>query len=237
MSLNDEEYLLSNPFGLETESDFHAARRNTTVKLINQFGKGKDLFRILDVGCGVGSITTLISESIPQAKIDAIDIVEKAIIQAQINSSKINFFHADGMVFQGLGYNYDVILLNNIYEHIENPCGMLINLKNLLNDDGVFIISTPNRYFIKNILRKLLGLSIAIPKYHITEYSIGQIYDHHLYAGLKINLVTCPKFSHSNFKLINFISYTILQPIFDFYLKIMQSKTRLGSLLFIVSSK
>lgn len=237
MNINENEYNQENPFGLEVESDFHSARKNTTIQIISQVSDRNKSIRILDVGCGIGLITKMVASEFPKGKIDAIDIVEKAIIYAQADSYGVNFSYADGMQFKGFGYLYDVILLNNIYEHIENPCGLLKNLKNLLSENGVFIISTPNRYFVKNILRKIFGLKIAIPKYHITEYSIGQIYDQHLYAGLKIKQVITPTFNFKGFKLINFIAFKIIQPIIDYYLKLMKSKTRMGSLLFIVSSK
>jgi hypothetical protein len=149
----------------------------------------------------------------------------------------INFIKSDALTFKGFGYLYDIIVLNNIYEHVENPVGMLINLKELLTSDGFFIISTPNRYYIKNILRKLFGLSIVIPKYHITEYSIGQIYDHHLYAGLNIKNVVVPEFKRERFRLTDFAIFKMIRPILDTYLKLLKSRTRLGSLLFIISGK
>lgn len=237
MSINDEEYELENPFGLETESDFHATRRNVTIALIKKHTRDKEAIKILDAGCGKGNITKIIKQHIPSATIDAIDISEKAIELAEKEVSAIKFIQADAMTFNGFGYLYDVIVLNNIYEHVENPTGILINLKQLLTDDGVFIISTPNRYFIKNVLRKLFGLRIAIPKYHITEYSIGQLYDHHKYAGLIIKKVVLPKFKRERFRLSDFVIFKLAQPMLDTYLKLLKSRTRLGSLLFIISKK
>lgn len=237
MNNSIDEYENENPFGLETISDFHKTRRDFTIQLIKEYIQNKVDVNVLDVGCGMGAITKLIAENFRSVNIDAIDIVEKAIQLAKKDYESINFMQADAMSFMGLEYKYDIIVLNNIYEHVENPCGMLINLKKLLKDNGVFIISTPNRYFIKNILRKIFGLRISIPKYHITEYSIGQIYDHHLYCGLKIKQIILPKFKRERFKLIDFVSYTLLQPPLDYYLKITKSKTRMGSLLFIISSK
>jgi len=237
MNLNKEEYEIANPFGLETDSDFHATRRNVTISLIKENLKKNETAKILDVGCGVGKITRLMKHSNPYAVIDAIDISEKAIEYAKKEKMGINFIRADAIAFNGFGYLYDVIVLNNIYEHVENPTGILINLKQLLADDGIFIISTPNRYSIKNVLRKLFGLKVVIPKYHVTEYSIGQIYDHHIYAGLLIEKIVLPEFKRERFRLKDFVIFKIVQPMLDNYLKLLRSSTRLGSLLFVISKK
>jgi 2-polyprenyl-3-methyl-5-hydroxy-6-metoxy-1,4-benzoquinol methylase len=237
MSVNDDEFESENPFGLDTDSDFQATRRNITISLIKKYSDEALTFRILDVGCGKGNITRSINQSIPNASIDAFDISAKAIVTALKAAMNINFFQADALTFKGFGYLYDIIILNNIYEHVENPVGLLINLKHFLTDNGAFIISTPNRYYIKNVLRKLFGLRIIIPKYHVTEYSIGQIYDHHLYANLIVENVVIPDFKREEVKITDIVIFKIIQPILDAYLKLLKSRTRLGSLLFVVSKK
>ena len=235
MDSNIEEYNSSNPFGLETDSDFHATRRNTTLSIIRDHILSNKSPRILDVGCGKGLITSLIGQHHQNAVIDAIDISSKAIDHAKTLSSAINYAVNDAIVFNGYGNKYDIIVMNNIYEHIENPAGVLINLKRFLAHDGIFIISTPNRYNTRNVLKKLFGLRISIPKYHITEYSIGQLYDHHVYAGLKIKQIIIPKFKREKFKLSVFVIFKIIEPILNIYFSLLKSKTRTGSLLFVIS--
>jgi SAM-dependent methyltransferase len=237
MSLVNDEYNHENPYGLDVDSDFHKTRRNTTISLIGEYTKGRPGVRILDAGCGKGIITKLIHNNFPDSSLDAIDISTNAIEQAIIEEKGINFQKEDALTFKGFGYLYDIIIINNVYEHVENPSGMLINLKQLLADDGVFIISTPNRYHIKNVLRKLFGLRIVIPQYHITEYSIGQIYDHHAYAGLKIKRIIMPDFKRDRLKIRDLVIFNIIQPVLDTYLKLLKSDTRLGCLLFIISGK
>lgn len=236
MCLNDKEYELENPFGLDTDSDFHAMRKRTTISLIKEYLRNTEAINLLDVGCGRGNITKFINQQIPIANIDAIDISEKAIRLAESEVSKIHFINADAMSYDANGLSYNIILLNNIYEHVENPVAVLLNLKKMLTEDGIIIISTPNRYSIKNIIRKLIGLRIFIPTYHITEYSLGQLYDHHQYAGLKIKRVIMPKFKTEKFRLKDILIFNFLLPITDIYFKLLKSRTRLGTTLFIVSS-
>jgi len=237
MNINDIEYAKENPYGLESESCFHATRKNITLSLINALITPEKNIKILDVGCGKGIITKQIQLKFPTASIDAIDFSRKAIQIAKQERTTIRFETIDVLNFKGYGYYYDIILLNNVYEHIENPPGTLIHLKNYLTEDGVFIISTPNRYHVKNIIRKLIGMEIVISKYHITEYSIGQIYDHHKYAGLKIIRMLFPKYKIEKFRVVNFLSFILIQSIVDEYLRLIRSKTRLGKLMFIISQK
>lgn len=122
------EYEKDNPFGLEIESDFHLTRRNVTVSLIRSFFN-KKIINILDVGCGKGLITRHLNDSFPNAKIDAIDISEKAIKYAKEIKCNINFLVSNAELFKGFEYNYDAIILNNIYEHVENPILIIKNVK------------------------------------------------------------------------------------------------------------
>lgn len=237
MNLNIEEYNSLNPFGLETDSDFHATRRNTTLSIIKNHIRSIASPEMLDVGCGKGSITSFINKNIPDLHIDAIDIASLAIENAKNSSPEINYSINDAIEFKGFGYKYHVIVLNNIYEHLENPVGVLINLKKVLADDGIFIISTPNRYNTRNVVKKLFGLRITIPKYHITEYSIGQLYDHHLYAGLRVKEIILPKFKREKFKLSSYLIISFIEPVFNTYFRFVNSKTRTGGLLFVISSK
>lgn len=49
--------------------------------------------------------------------------------------------------------SFSVVLLMDVFEHLgENPLFSLENIKRVLKKDGVFIISTPNFFRIKNIL-------------------------------------------------------------------------------------
>ncbi len=235
ISTEVDEYGKDNPFGLETESSFHETRKNTTIALIHEYSNSAKDLGILDVGCGRGDITHSMALSFPNAHIDAIDISPMAIQMAKATVSSINFTCMDAMLFKGFGYKYNFIVLNNIYEHVENPTGLLNNLKKYLEEDGMIIISTPNRYHIRNVLRKLLGKRITIPPYHITEYSIGQLYEHHSYCSLKIKCILFPKFRRERIRTKDIIFYKLIQPIFDTYLKTIRSRTRLGTLLFIVS--
>jgi len=235
MKVQLNEYEEDNPFGLETESDFHNTRKQQTLRILKAYINDFEDIYILDVGCGKGNITKFIREEYKNIKIDALDISEKAIKTAKGNIQGVNFIISDIYKYSPVNIKYDAIILNNIFEHVENPSCMLVNIKKVLAEDGIILISTPNRYYLKNLIRKFIGLNIPIPKYHITEYSIGQMHDLHKYAGLKIIQIIFPKFKREEFKFLNFILENIFKPILDKYMSLINSSTRFGSLMFIIS--
>lgn len=235
MEKNQEEYDLENPFGLETKSDFHLIRKDVTISILKEYVSDTAESCILDVGCGRGNITKCIKQNFASTKLDAIDISQTAINLASQEITGVNFLIADAATYSSNGILYDAIVLNNIYEHVESPIQILNNLRSLLKKDGVFIISTPNRYHLKNTIKILVGGSIKIPAYHITEYSIGQIYDYHNYCNLQIEKIVSPVFKYEKFKLTNFIVFRLLRPLIDEFLKLRKSKNKMGSLLFVIS--
>lgn len=207
--MTNNEYEKDNAFGLETESEFHNARIHGTIKIILDYGKNNPISNILDVGCGVGTIVKRVHEVLPDCLLDAFDISLFAVSRAKENTKNINYFVADADAIPIIRRKYQVVLLNNIYEHVENPVKILREIRKILLPQGIVIISTPNRYHLKNILKVILGKTIVIPSFHITEYSIGQIRDHHRAAGLRVDRFIMPEIKYkkglSNGLLINII--------------------------------
>lgn len=74
---------------------------------------------ILDIGTGSGCIAISLAKHLPQSKISAIDISEKALKiareNAEINNVEINFMQADILQKELLEEKYDVIVSNPPY--------------------------------------------------------------------------------------------------------------------------
>ena len=114
--------------------------------------------KILDIGCGGG----LICEPLAKlgAKITGIDFVEKNIKVAKLhaleNNLKINYIVGDINKIK-LKQKYDVVILFEVLEHVEDWGKTLSKIKTLMNKGGVIIISTINR----NILSKIFAIKLA----------------------------------------------------------------------------
>ncbi len=113
---------------------------------------------ILDLGCGGG----LVSESLSRlgANVTGIDFVKKNIEIAKKHAAKkklkINYINSN---IENLKLNkkFDVIIMFEILEHLNNWENFLLKITNNLKKDGIVIISTINR----NLFSKYIAIHFA----------------------------------------------------------------------------
>ena len=114
--------------------------------------------KILDVGCGGGIICEPLARL--GAKVTGIDFAPNNIIAAKIHSKKnklkINYINKD-IEKSKLNEKFDIILMFEVLEHLDNWKKTIKNIKKNLNNNGLIIISTINR----NLLSKLFAINIA----------------------------------------------------------------------------
>ena len=114
--------------------------------------------KILDVGCGGGIICEPLARL--GAKVTGIDFAPNNIIAAKIHSKKnklkINYIYKD-IEKSKLDEKFDIILMFEVLEHLDNWKKTIKNIKKNLNKNGLIIISTINR----NLLSKLFAINIA----------------------------------------------------------------------------
>ncbi len=114
--------------------------------------------KILDVGCGGGIICEPLARL--GAKVTGIDFAPNNIIAAKIHSKKnklkINYINKD-IEKSELDEKFDIILMFEVLEHLDNWKKTIKNIKKNLNNNGLIIISTINR----NLLSKLFAINIA----------------------------------------------------------------------------
>ncbi len=114
--------------------------------------------KILDVGCGGGIICEPLARL--GAKVTGIDFAPNNIIAAKIHSKKnklkINYINKD-IEKSKLDEKFDIILMFEVLEHLDNWKKTIKNIKKNLHKDGIIIFSTINR----NLLSKLFAISIA----------------------------------------------------------------------------
>ena len=114
--------------------------------------------KILDVGCGGGIICEPLARL--GAKVTGIDFAPNNIIAAKIHSKKnklkINYINKD-IEKSKLDEKFDIILMFEVLEHLDNWKKTIKNIKKNLNKNGLIIISTINR----NLLSKLFAINIA----------------------------------------------------------------------------
>ena len=99
--------------------------------------------RILEIGCGYGYITYALRRCGYEAT--GVDISKKAVRQAR--DSYGDFFQCCDVL--ELAENntemWDIIVMTELIEHIEDPTTFVTRLAKLLRAGGIIIVSTPNK--------------------------------------------------------------------------------------------
>lgn len=146
---------------------------------------GKSGLRMLSVGCGTGGRERVFAAFDAIAQIDAIDMAELQLEEAQSlaneqNISKINYFVADFLNYLFPKNHYDIILFHSSLHHF-NHVDKLIpeRILSLLKDDGILVIHEyvgPNRLqWTKEQLNEVNYLLKTIPESYRTRYGSNAV--------------------------------------------------------------
>lgn len=186
-----DEYRDRDPYGVMDETGeptaFHERRFQCTVHLLKGVaGDSQHETRILDVGCGRGYITAEIAARFPSAEVSGVDRSVSAIIAAKTHHPSIDFAVADAYALPYVPSYFNVVVCNNIWEHVPDPLRLLRSVDRILAPDGHVIISTPSRYRLGNLMRAFLGRPMKlISRHHVTEYSVGQVIEQLRFGGFE----------------------------------------------------
>ena len=127
--------------------------------ILNNIGrKNLNNLEILDLGCGGGLTCEPLSRL--GSKVTGLDFVEKnikiAIDHASKSNLKINYIYGDldSIVIKK---KYDVILMLEVLEHLDNWEDIIRNIKKNLKPKGKIIISTIN----KTLMAKFFAIFMA----------------------------------------------------------------------------
>lgn len=111
--------------------------------------------KILELGCGYCNLLKLLDKKFQATGIDnnyylidrakelKLDVIQLNI-ETRLLSLKLN--------------NYDIIILNQVLEHLKNPLTVLEKCKFLLKFNGIVIISVPNSHFMTRIINTSLSV-------------------------------------------------------------------------------
>lgn len=188
-----DEYMESDPYMVEQNinSDFHRGRTELTIQLLHKvvsYIGSKP--RILDLGCGEGHITEAMRQSMEHGEFTGLDYSLSAIEYANNHFPDIDFSVGDALNAPYTSDYFDVVVCNNLWEHIPDPLNLLTKIKLLLRPGGYIIMSTPSRYRMGNLLRALIGKPVVLmSKYHITEYTVGQVIEQLEWGNFQVEMI------------------------------------------------
>ena len=138
----------------------------------------KDSGNILEIGCGIGTLTSLLVEYLKSGSILANDLSNESIDIARSRLGKYSNIHFHSGNISNLEANskYDAVILADVIEHIpiEQHHSLFKQLKSLLRKSGKIFINIPNPSYLEwcklNIPERL---QIVDQPIHINDLSVA----------------------------------------------------------------
>jgi SAM-dependent methyltransferase len=148
--------------------------------------------RLLDVGCCKGDLKKYVNRGLQYYGVDRLQVNLENFILADLNS-------------RGLPYKdkvFDAVNCSAVLEHLFYPLELLKEIKRVLKDDGVLLISLPNDRGLNRIVLDLLT--------NIRSYE-DSIYDHHW----RFSITSARDFFEKEFRIIQ--EHPEFGPVFNRY--------------------
>ena len=135
-------------------------------KMLNLIKKYKNPGKILDIGCGIGLFLYLAKKR--NWVTYGVEISEFASNFAK-NKLKLNVLNSDNLGSFPNNF-FDVITINHVLEHIENPLIILRQIHEKLNINGILLIGVPNINGLYSRLQKENWPSLQ-PSTHLYQFT------------------------------------------------------------------
>lgn len=104
--------------------------------------------KVLDWGCGDGGTSRILARL--GSKVTAVDT--RPELDQNFKNSGVIFVNANEKEFFWQFEKYDIVVLQDVLEHVPDPDGLIKQVKLALRNRGLIYISTPNRFSILNAI-------------------------------------------------------------------------------------
>ena len=108
--------------------------------------------KVLEIGCGIGSLTYLLNKKVRHGKYEAVDISPKSIEYAKKHLLKLNLSLTAGNIldYDPTNQPFDFILMFDVLEHIpsENYESLFSKISAWMNEQSMLLINIPNLNYI-----------------------------------------------------------------------------------------
>jgi len=150
-------YDAENPWWYEHKARYH---------FVSQHVKGR---AILDATCGTGYCSTMLAHD-PRSFVIGFDISLEALAEAQQHLGRGRILQADCHELSFRSSSFDTVVSLETIEHLRQPERFLNEICRILKPSGIFVVSTPNRFFTSPD-------GIIKNPFHLREYSPEEFLD------------------------------------------------------------
>lgn len=171
---------------------FKTARKQIIDKIKR---KPDEKFKVLEIGCGMGSTLARIQYLWPKSEVKGIELMQYAvdvgsnlcdIIQGNIETMDIPYEEN----------SFDYIIFADVLEHLHDPESIVRKMSKYLKDKGQFICSIPNIMNETVFLPLLRGQfqykdSGILDRTHLHFFTLTSIYEMFISCGLDIGDLDC----------------------------------------------
>ncbi|MEM6495521.1 MAG: class I SAM-dependent methyltransferase [Pseudomonadota bacterium] len=141
--------------------------------------------KVLDIGCGNGAVARSIASQVADTVVVGVDRNLPRLTEAREKNTLPNLSFAEGDARRDLPEgHWDVIVLSNILEHIEDRVGLLTDIVRQADPDQ-FLIRVP--HFERDwsmAMRKEVGANYFSDEEHFIEPTLAELADEIHMAGL-----------------------------------------------------
>lgn len=108
-----------------------------------QKGLGKEFLRVLEIGCGGGTMAKAIKSYFPEFKVVGCDISRRALKFAQKNPEGVKFVYGDVYNLPFKEASFDAVVNFDFLEHLTNPPKALSEMRRVLVPGGLLHSAVP----------------------------------------------------------------------------------------------
>ncbi len=123
-------------------------RGKFVLSIISKVRKCQNL-KILDIGSGEGGTSEVLSQD---NIVISFDMNKIRLLRQQNSFSQFNLLCGSSSSLPFKNNSLDLIILQDVLEHLDNRDNLINNIYDLLNDNGMIYLSTPNKFSIINII-------------------------------------------------------------------------------------
>jgi SAM-dependent methyltransferase len=148
--LSGENLILAEKLKYEIENNINESKLHSLIKYILQVTKGDKSIRILDYGSGKGQLITYL-RLLGYKNVKGVDIKDK-ILTDKLNNMHTNlgfnrevFFSYDGVSLPFDNTSFDLIVSQQVIEHVHNINQYFLECDRVLTHGGKLILDFPHR--------------------------------------------------------------------------------------------